>query len=105
MSDPGVRVIPLEGDAAEHRVSPAGVSDIAAFPSGPRSTLQPGWRWSEHVGRAQGLSLCPAPHLGYVVAGRMVVVMADGTEHRYGAGTPSPSIRRTTPTSRATRRT
>lgn len=33
-----------------------------------------------------GLDLCPVPHLGYVVAGRMVVVMADGTEHRYGAG-------------------
>ena len=38
------------------------------------------------MGREKGLSLCPAPHLGYVVAGRMVVVMADGTEHRYGAG-------------------
>lgn len=88
MSDPRVQAIPLAGGAAEHRANPAGVSDIAAFPSGrvTRSTLQPGWRWSEHVGRAQGLSLCPAPHLGYVVAGRMVVVMADGTEHRYGAG-------------------
>ncbi len=79
---------PLDGDRAEHRANPAGVADTIAFPAGrvSRSTLQPGWRWSEHVGRAMGLALCPAPHLGYVIAGRMVIVMADGTEHRYGAG-------------------
>ncbi len=89
MHDGGpVRAVTLDGDAAEHRVNPAGRADTVAFPLGQvtRSTLQPGWRWSEHVGQAQGLDLCPAPHLGYVIAGRMVSVMPDGTEHRYGAG-------------------
>lgn len=88
MSKSGVQALPLHGSTAEHRISSHGQSDIAVFGAGTvaRSTLQPGWRWSEHVGKAQGLALCPAPHLGYVVAGRMVVVMADGTEHRYGAG-------------------
>ncbi len=88
MSEPAVRAVSLDGDLAEHRQNAAGRSDAIAFPAGrvTRSTLQPGWRWSEHVGRAMGLELCPAPHFGYVVSGRMVVAMADGTEHRYGAG-------------------
>lgn len=83
-----VQAVALDAAGAEHRTSSHGQSDSFAFPTGSvtRSTLQPGWRWSEHVGKAKGLALCPTPHLGYVVAGRMVVVMADGTEHRYGAG-------------------
>lgn len=88
MTQPSVHVVPLDEEQAEHRASAAGRSDIGVFPTGrvTRSTLQPGWRWSTHVGAAMGLDLCPAPHLGYVIAGRMVVVMADGTEYRYGAG-------------------
>ena len=88
MTRPTVHVVALGGEQAEHRSNPFGTGDIAAFPTGrvTRSTLQPGWRWSTEVGRAMGLDLCPVPHLGYVVAGRMVVVMADGTEQRYGAG-------------------
>lgn len=88
MRKPAVHAVALDGASAEHRSSSHGQGDSVVFPTGciTRSTLQPGWRWSEHVGREKGLSLCPAPHLGYVVAGRMVVVMADGTEHRYGAG-------------------
>lgn len=88
MPGPTTRITSLDGAAAEHRRTAAGSSDVAAFPAGrvSRSTLEPGWRWSEHVGRHQGLELCPVPHLGYVIAGRMVVVMADGTEHRYGPG-------------------
>ena len=88
LGDEPVRAVRLDSDAAEHRLSPAGRADTVGFPAGrvTRSTLQPGWRWSEHVGRALGLSLCPAPHLGYVISGRMVIVMPDGSEHRYGAG-------------------
>ena len=89
MHDAGpVRTVDLDSGAAEHRRTAAGWADAAAFPAGrvTRSTLEPGWRWSEHVGKAIGLQLCQAPHLGYVIAGRMVVVMPDGTEHRYGAG-------------------
>ena len=88
MTRPTVHVVPLDGEHAEHRSGPSGTADVVAFPTGrvTRSTLQPGWRWSTEVGKAIGLDLCPVPHLGYVVAGRMVVVMADGAEHRYGAG-------------------
>ncbi len=88
MTGASVHVVALDREHAEHRTNPAGRSDAAAFAAGrvTRSTLQPGWRWSTHVGKALGLALCPVPHLGYVISGRMVVVMADGTEHRYGAG-------------------
>ncbi len=88
MSDPTVHAVSLDAATAEPRSGAHGRLDRATFATGnvTRSTLQPGWRWSEDVGRAQGMTLCSVPHLGYVVAGRMVVVMADGTEHRYGAG-------------------
>ena len=76
MPKPTVHAVALDSAHAEHRSSSHGHGDSVVFPTGSitRSTLQPGWRWSEHVGREKGLSLCPAPHLGYVVAGRMVVV-------------------------------
>ena len=88
MTRPSVHIVALDGEHAEHRSNPLGKGDAVAFSTGrvTRSTLQPGWRWSTEVGKPLGLDLCPAAHLGYVVAGRMVVVMADGTEHRYGAG-------------------
>ena len=45
-----------------------------------RATYQPGWRWSEHVGRALGQERCPVEHVGLVVSGRAAVKMVDGTE-------------------------
>ena len=45
-----------------------------------RLTLQPGWRWSEHVKPIAGTEWCEAPHFQYHVAGTLHVVMADGTE-------------------------
>jgi hypothetical protein len=45
-----------------------------------RLTLQPGWRWSQHVKPLAGTDLCEAPHFQYHVQGRLHVVMADGTE-------------------------
>ena len=43
-------------------------------------TLEPGWRWSEHVKPLAGTDLCEAPHFQYHVAGHLHIVMADGTE-------------------------
>jgi hypothetical protein len=43
-------------------------------------TLQPGWRWSEHVKPLAGTELCEAPHFQYHVRGTLHVVMADGAE-------------------------
>jgi hypothetical protein len=45
-----------------------------------RLTLQPGWRWSEHVKPIAGTELCEAPHFQYHLSGVLHVVMADGTE-------------------------
>ncbi|MGY1785780.1 cupin domain-containing protein [Geodermatophilus sp. SYSU D00698] len=51
-----------------------------------RITVQPGWRWSEHVRPVAGADLCQAPHQQYQVSGRIHVVMADGTEIESGPG-------------------
>lgn len=45
-----------------------------------RLTLEPGWRWSQHVKPLAGTDWCEAPHFQYHVAGRLRVQMADGTE-------------------------
>ena len=50
-----------------------------------RLTLEPGWRWSEHVKPIAGTDLCEAPHFQYQLSGRLHVRMADGTEFE---GTP-----------------
>jgi hypothetical protein len=45
-----------------------------------RLTLQPGWRWSEHVKPLAGTELCEAPHFQFHAAGTIGIRMADGTE-------------------------
>ena len=45
-----------------------------------RASYEPGWVWSEHVGRPVGQELCEVEHIGLVVSGRSAVKMADGTE-------------------------
>jgi quercetin dioxygenase-like cupin family protein len=51
-----------------------------------RATFAPGWRWSEHVKPMAGTDSCEATHLGYVVSGRQMVRMDDGTEVEFGPG-------------------
>jgi hypothetical protein len=51
-----------------------------------RAEYAPGWRWSEHVGKALGQALCPVAHVGLVVSGRNRVIMADGTAFDIGPG-------------------
>jgi quercetin dioxygenase-like cupin family protein len=43
-----------------------------------RATYQPGWRWSEHVGRALGQERCRVEHVGLVLAGAATAAFADG---------------------------
>jgi quercetin dioxygenase-like cupin family protein len=45
-----------------------------------RLTMEPGWRWSEHVKPVAGTESCEAKHLGYVISGRMRVRMDSGEE-------------------------
>jgi len=51
-----------------------------------RATYQPGWRWSEHVGRALGKKLCDVEHVGIVIAGCATAAMADGRVVEMRAG-------------------
>lgn len=45
-----------------------------------RLTLEPGWRWSQHVKPIAKTQWCEAPHFQYQISGRLHVAMADGTE-------------------------
>ena len=51
-----------------------------------RGVFQPGWQWSKHVKPIAGTDSCQAAHTGYMVSGRMKVVMDDGEEIEYGPG-------------------
>lgn len=51
-----------------------------------RSTFEPGWKWSEHVKPLAGTDSCRADHTGYVVSGRIKVVMDDGESAEFGPG-------------------
>ena len=63
----------------------ADLVDIAGTQIG-RLTLQPGWRWSEHVKPIAGTDLCLAPHFQYQVQGTLRIRMGDGTEFETHAG-------------------
>jgi hypothetical protein len=49
-----------------------------------RATFEPGWKWSECVKPIAKTDSCQAPHLGYVISGRMVAVMDDGSRFEFG---------------------
>jgi Cupin domain len=62
--------------------------ELVNLDSGPvgRGTFEPGWRWSNDVKPMAGTDSCQVSHIGYVVAGRMKVVMDDGQEVEVGPG-------------------
>ncbi len=72
----------------ETRTFGKGKIDLAKFGDVTvgRATFEPGWRWSEHVKPIAGTDSCQAAHTGYVVSGRMLVRMDDGTETEAGPG-------------------
>jgi quercetin dioxygenase-like cupin family protein len=51
-----------------------------------RATCEPGWRWSEHVGKALGQKECMVEHVGMVVSGRATAAMSDGNVIELSAG-------------------
>ena len=51
-----------------------------------RATYQPGWKWSEHVGKPIGQSLCQVEHVGLVVSGCATAAMEDGRVVEMRAG-------------------
>jgi hypothetical protein len=63
----------------------ADVVDLAGT-SVLKGTFEPGWKWSEHVKPIAQTDSCQAPHLLYVLSGRMKIAMEDGTEGEIGPG-------------------
>ena len=51
-----------------------------------RATYQPGWKWSEHVGKPLGQRFCQVEHVGVVVSGCATVAMDDGRVLEMRAG-------------------
>ena len=51
-----------------------------------RATYEPGWKWSEHVGRPLGLTRCTVEHVGLVLEGAAVAAMDDGRMIELKAG-------------------
>jgi mannose-6-phosphate isomerase-like protein (cupin superfamily) len=51
-----------------------------------RGTMQPGWRWSSDVKPIVGTDSCMVHHTGVAVAGRLHIVMDDGSEIELGPG-------------------
>ena len=43
-----------------------------------RATYEPGWKWSEHVGKAMGTTSCQVEHVGMVVSGVATAATDDG---------------------------
>ena len=73
-------VRPFQGDR--------GQVELVVLENGPvgLGTFKPGWKWSEHVKPIAGTDSCQVHHLGYVVSGRMKIVMDDGSEGEVGPG-------------------
>ena len=51
-----------------------------------RATYEPGWKWSEHVGKVSGEKSCKVEHVGIVIAGRATAAMDDGRVIEMKAG-------------------
>ena len=51
-----------------------------------RASYQPGWKWSEHVGRRLGATRCLVEHVGLVLAGVAVAALEDGRVIELRAG-------------------
>ena len=51
-----------------------------------RATYQPGWRWSQHVGRALQQEHCHVEHVGLVLCGAATAAFVDGRVVEMRAG-------------------
>jgi len=51
-----------------------------------RATFEPGWKWSECVKPTVGTHSCQVSHVNYIISGKMMVRMDDGTEKEMSAG-------------------
>jgi hypothetical protein len=86
---PSIEVTRFESpDEVVRSADDKGISAFVRIGGGTirRGVFQPGWRWSTHVGPAQGRTACPVRHVGYVVSGCMALRAADGLTVEVRAG-------------------
>jgi hypothetical protein len=74
--------------ASEVREFPKGRVEVVTLGSTTltRSTMQPGWRWSECVKPIAGTDSCQVQHNGYSISGQLRVRQDDGTEVEINPG-------------------
>ncbi len=51
-----------------------------------RVTVEPGWKWSEHLKPVVKTETCQKHHLIYVISGRLHARMSDGKEEEFSPG-------------------
>jgi hypothetical protein len=75
-------------DADERRTPDKTTVDVVNLGSvkAARTTLQPGWKWSECIKPIAGTTSCQVHHVGTVISGRMHVEHDDGTTVEIGPG-------------------
>jgi hypothetical protein len=74
-------VRPFENDS--------GALELVNLPEGGsvgRATFKTGWKWSKDVKPIAKTDSCQGAHAGYMLQGRMVVRMDDGSEEEFGPG-------------------
>ncbi|HEX2805209.1 MAG TPA: cupin domain-containing protein, partial [Kineosporiaceae bacterium] len=84
IADPLAQQIEQKDFAApdETRSFPLGRIDVLSIGGSEigRLTLEPGWRWSQHVKPIAGTDLCQAPHFQYHVSGTLRIRDEGGAE-------------------------
>ena len=80
--------IPIESGETRPFKDGKGQLEVVDTDTGPvgRATFEAGWKWSEHVKPIAGTDSCQAAHMGFVLSGRMTVVMDDGTKAEFVPG-------------------
>jgi uncharacterized cupin superfamily protein len=72
----------------ELRTIDKGKVEVVKFNDVPvmRNTFKPGWRWSESVKPVAKTDSCQVHHLLYIVSGKIMVRMDDGSTTEFGQG-------------------
>lgn len=72
----------------EHRPFSLGSNDVVTIGGVTLglARFEPGWKWSESLKPVAGTESCQVEHLGYVLSGRLLTRMDDGTEAEAVAG-------------------
>ena len=91
-----VRNVDKEADVRTFEHGKAEVAKAGSVVVG-RATLEPGWRWSTSVKPIVKTDSCQVHHKGYVISGRIHVVMDDAPKARPARETCTRSRPGTTP--------